>query len=414
MSSSGNHILGLDIGSMRIKAAVGEIKKDGQLKLARVFRLPSAGLRKGMIDDVGEATRAINNVLGEIKKDFKLAHKNIFLNTGGANAKVQSSRGIVAVSRADYEIYKDDIERAIQASQAISLPANRMIVHAITREFIVDGVNEIKNPRGMTGNRLEANSLIIDAFAPAIRSLNKVVEISGGSVGGLIFGPLASASAVLSKNQKDLGVMLIDIGAATTTLCVYEEGKLLHIAVFPIGCGHVTNDLAIGLKTSIEGAEAAKISFGYAVSKNVPGRDLIELNKIDSRAHNSVSRRFISEIVEIRLAEILELANNELKHINRAGKLPAGVILVGGGAKMPGLVDLVKQELRLPAQIGLPDLSNFEIASGDLNAELEDPEYACCLGLLLWGRENYSPKFSSINFSFSSDWLKKMFGYFVP
>ncbi len=411
--ASNNFILGLDIGTARIKAAVGEIKKDGQLSLARVFRMPSAGMRKGMVDDIGEATRAINSVLFEVKKGFKLAHKNIFLNTGGVNAKVQASRGIVAVSRADFEIHKDDIDRAIQASQAISLSSNRMIVHAITREFIVDGVGEITDPMGMTGNRLEANSLIIDAFSPAIKSLNRAVETSSGGLSGLIFGPLASASAVLSKNQRELGVVLIDIGAATTSICVYEENKLLHIAILPVGCGHVTNDLAIGLKASIEAAEAVKTSYGYAVAKNVSGKDLIDLSKIDSQSKNSVSRRFISEIVEMRLAEILEWVNNELKHIGKAGKLPAGAVLVGGGAKMPGLIDLTKQELRLPAQIGLPDLSNFMVSNSDLNTELEDPEYACCLGLLLWGKENSPNKYSSFNLS-GSNFFKKIFGYFVP
>lgn len=411
--ASNNFILGLDIGTTRIKAAVGEIKKDGQLLLSRVFRMPSAGMRKGVVDDLGEATRAINSVLFEVKKGFRLAHKNIFLNTGGVSARVQSSRGIVAVSRANFEIYKEDIERAIQASQAISLSSNRMIVHAIIREFIVDGVGEITDPMGMTGNRLEANSLIIDAFTPAIKNLNRAVETSSGGLSGLIFGPLASASAVLSKNQRQLGVVLIDIGAATTSICVYEDNRLLHIAILPVGCGHVTNDLAIGLKTSIETAEAVKTSFGYALAKNVSGRDLIDLAKIDSQSKNSVSRRFVSEIVEMRLAEILEWVNNELKHIGKAGKLPAGAVLVGGGAKMPGLVDLTKQELRLPAQIGVPDLSNFLIANGDLNTELEDPEYACCLGLLLWGKENSPNKYGKRNL-FSGSFLKKIFGYFVP
>jgi len=266
---------------------------------------------------------------------------------------------------------------------------------------------------GMTGNRLEANSLIIDAFAPAIKNLNKAVETSSGGLSGLIFGPLASASAVLSKNQRQLGVVLLDIGFSTTSMCVYEDNKLLHISIFPVGCGHVTNDLAIGLKTSIEAAEAVKISYGYAMAKNVSGRDLIELSKIDSQSKNSVSRRFISEIIEMRLVEILEWANNELKHIGKAGKLPAGVVLVGGGAKMPGLVDLTKQELRLPAQIGVSDLSNFTILNGDLNTELEDPEYACCLGLLLWGKENSPTKYSSFNLS-GGNFLKKIFGYFVP
>lgn len=412
MAGGNNYLMGLDIGSARIKAAVGELGRDGRLALTRVFRLPSAGVRKGMVDDLGEATRAINGVLTEVKRNFKLAPKNIFLNTGGVNARVQSSRGIVAVSRADSEIHQDDMDRAVQASQAINLPANRMIIHAITKEFVVDGLGEIKDPLEMSGNRLEASSLIIDAFAPAIRNLTRVVDTSGGGVSGLIFGPLASAAAVLSKNQKDLGVMLVDIGAATTSLCVYEEGRLLHIAVFPVGSGHLTNDLAIGLKTAIEAAEAVKCSFGYALSKNLSSRDVIDLSKIDSQARGSVSRRFIAEIIEARLEQIMEQINNELKHVNRAAKLPAGAVFVGGGAKLPGLAELARQELRLPVKIGFPDLAAFEITHSDLTAELEDPEYACSLGLLLWGREQ-AEKSGALPLPMSG-WFKKVLRYFVP
>lgn len=411
--SNNSHLIGLDIGTSRIKVAIAEIKKGGQLVLSRVFRMPSSGLRKGMVDDVGEATRAVNSVLLEVKKDFKQAHRNIFLNTGSVNAKIQAARGIIAVSRADYEIYKDDIERAVRASQAINLLSNRMIIHSLTREFVVDGVGEIKDPLGMIGNRLEANSLIIDGFAPAIKNLFKVIEVSGGALGGLIFGPLASASAVLSKNQKDLGVILADIGATTTSIAVYEENKLLHIAVFPVGSAHITNDLAIGLKTSIESAEAVKSSFGYAISKNISGKDLIDLAKIDPQSRNAISKRFVAEIIEMRLAEIMEWIGGELKHINRAGKLPAGAVFIGGGCKMAGLVELAKQELRLPAKIGTPDLSQFEVINSELTSELEDPEYACCLGLLLWGRENTSLKFSALNASVGN-WFRKVVDYFVP
>ncbi len=382
-----NFITGLDIGSNSLKAAIAEVKKDGQLSLVKLIKTPSGGMRKGNIDDLSEMTRSLNMMFGEMKRVSRNALKNIYVNVGGPDIHIQSSRGIVAVSRADSEIYQDDIDRAMQASQAINLPANRMVLHAIIREYIVDGVGDIRDPLGMIGNRLEVNSLIIDAFGPAVKNLTKCLEMAGATVGGLVFSPLAGAQAVLSKNQKELGVALVDIGFGTTSLCVFEENKLVHCAVFPLGSGNITNDLAIGLKTSIDAAEVVKLTFGSASMKGVSGREQIDLKKIDSHSKNSVSRRAVIDIIEVRLAEIFEFINNELKLIGRAGKLPVGTVLVGGGAKLPGIIDFAKDELKLPAQIGISDVSSLEIPSGEMSLQVEDPEFVCALGLLLQARD---------------------------
>ena len=381
------YITGLDIGSSHIKAALGEVKKDNQLSLVKLFKTPCGGMRKGNIDDLGELTRSLNLMFAELKKISRNTLKNLFINVGGPDIHTQSSKGIVAVSRADGEIQQEDIDRAVQASQAINLPPNRMVLPAIIREFVVDGVGDIRDPLGMVGSRLELNSLIIDAFSPSVKNLNKCVEMAGGSVGGLIFSPLAGAQAVLSKNQKDLGVAFVDIGFGTTSLCVYEENKLLHAAVFPLGSGNITNDLAIGLKTSLDAAEAVKLTFGSASPKGISGREQVDLKKIDPNARNSASRRFISDIIQVRLAEIFEFVNNELKLIGKARQLPIGVVLGGGGSKIPGLVDLAKDELELPAQIGIPDTSSLDVPSGEISFQAEDPEMVTAIGLLLWGRD---------------------------
>ncbi len=393
-----------------MKAVVGELKNDGQLSVVKILKTPSGGMRKGNIDDLSELTRSLNMMFGEIKKISRNAARDIFVNVGGADTRVQSSRGIVAVSRADYEIHQDDVDRAVQASQAINLPPNRMVLHAITREFIVDNVGDIRDPLGMIGNRLEVNSLIIDAFSPYVKNLTKCVEMAGSTVGGLIFSPLASARAVLSKNQKDLGVALIDIGFGTTSLCVYEENKLIHAAVFPVGSGNITNDLAIGLKTSVDAAEAVKLTFGSASPKGISGRENIDLKKIDPNARNNVSRRFIADIIEVRLAEIFEFVNNELKLINKSGKLPVGAILVGGGSKMPGLVDLAKDELGLPAQVGIPDVSALDMPNGELSLQAEDPEFSSAIGLILWGRDRMFTEESGGGIG----WMKKLFNNLLP
>ncbi len=377
-------ILGLDVGSNTIKAVVAETSSDGKIILRAGLVKPSRGLRRGVVVDMEEASAAVNLVLQEIKQISKSALRNIYLNVGGSDIHTQVSRGIVAVSRASSEIYKDDVDRAVQASEAVNLPPNRAILHTITREFIVDGVGDIQEPLGMVGARLEVVSFIVDAFQPTIKNLIKCVDLGGGSVGGLIFSPLASALAVLTRNQKELGVVLIDIGYGTTGIAVYEENKILHTKVLPVGAGHVTTDLAIALKIPVEIAEKLKISYGYAISKEVSGKETIDLKKIDIGVKGTPSRRFISEVIESRLSEICELVNNELRLLGKAGKLPAGAVLVGGGAKLPGIVDLVKSELKLSTHIGLPSPSVFGVGSSELSDFLESPEYVTVLGLANW------------------------------
>lgn len=407
-----NYIVGLDIGSKSIKAALGEIKRDGKLAILNVFKIPSSGVRKGAVDDISDVTQSLSLVLSEIKKIAKPAVSNIFLGVGSSDIKVQSSIGVVAVSRADYEIYEDDVNRAIQSAQAVNIAPNRMVLHSIVKEYIVDGVKDIRDPLGMTGNRLEVNGLIIDAFAPAVKNLTKCVEILGGGFGGLILGPLAASRAVLTRNQKELGVVLIDIGFGKTGLSVYEENKLLHAAVLPVGSGNITNDLAIGLKVPIETAETIKLSFGSALAREVSVRDAVELFKIDPRSKGTVSKKFIADIIEVRLAEILELVDNELKYIGKSGRLPGGIVLVGGGVKLPGIVELAKQELKLSTQIGLADLTSFEVKSSDLVSKLEDPEFVVAVGLILSGYDRVMEK-KSRRLPFRNI-FRKLLSYFSP
>ena len=407
-----NHILGLDVGSHSIKAVVAELKKNGQLSLLKILKMPSAGLRRGVVEDMAEATRALNQVFAEVKQVSKSAHKNIYLGVASTDFRSQLSKGIVAVSRADSEIHKDDIDRAIDASQAIKLPANRMIVHSVTRAFVVDDIVDVADPLGMIGSRLEVSSLIIDALAPGIKNLMRCVEGAGGSIASLIFNPLAVSRSVLSRNQRDLGVVTIDIGFGKTGVSIYEENKLLHTAVSPVGSCHATNDLAIGLKTSIPAAENIKLTLGSATAKDVPAREQVDLTKYDPVAKNSVTRRFISEVLEARFAEIMEFVNNELKHIGKSARLPAGAILLGGGSKLPGIVDLAKQELRLSVQVGFPNTSEFEVQNAELISRSEDPEMACAFGLVLWGKDKMTGEESSSGMNLN--WLKKIFKVFIP
>lgn len=406
------YVTALDIGSQSIKVLVAEVKKGGKLSLILATKLPSGGVKRGIVDDLAEATYAVNNALGEVRKISKIAVKNIYLGVGGPDVRVQSSTGSVAVSRADNEISQEDVDRAVEASRAVRLSLNRMIMHSITREFVVDGVSDIKDALGMVGNKLEVNSLIIDDFAPAVKNLTKCVEISGGSISGLILSPLAAARAVLNRNQKDLGVVLVDIGFSKTGISIYQENKLLHTAIFSVGSGNITNDLAIGLRNAVATAEIIKLSFGSALSKDISRRETIDLQKIDAAARGVVSRKFVSEIIESRLAEIFEFVNNELKRFGKNIQFPSGIVLVGGGAKLPSIADLARQELKLPSQLGVPDLSSLAVINGELGLQVEDPEFATAAGLLIWGSEKFVQP-PSTNPSFAK-LVKKLIGYFMP
>jgi cell division protein FtsA len=389
-----NTVLGLDIGSDSIKAVVAEPVKD-RIKLIYGITRPSAGIRRGTVVSLDDAAKAVGDILQEIRNFYRPAIKNIFLNIGGANIKAQLSKGIVAVARASSEIGSDDIARAIQASEAINLGPNRMMLYSIPKEFTVDGISDIKDPLGMVGSRLEVTSFIVDAFTPSVKNLRKCVEISGGDISGLIFSPIASARAVLTKAQKELGVVMIDIGFGTTGVTVYEEDKLIHAAVYPVGAGHITNDIAVALKVPVAVAEKIKIAYGYGVSKDVPSRETIDLRKVDINMTGAPSRRFVAEVIESRLEEIFEFVENDLRRVGLSGKLPAGAVLVGGGSKLPGIVDLAKDCLKVTAMVGLPQATAFEVQDQSLLEYVESPDCAAVLGLILLSNDDGSVKAKS-------------------
>lgn len=402
-----NVITALDIGSASIKGVVAEVKKDNTLGVVAAFNAPSAGLRKGVLIDVEEALPSFRSLVIDLQKISKKAAQNIFVTLNGEQVKSKVSRAAVAVARADQEIQKDDVERVIQACRAVKISPNSLVLHNITREFIVDDIADIHDPVGMTGNRLEANTLVIEAFAPHVYTLTKCLERVGGTVNGVVFTPLASAKSVLSKRQKELGVMLVDFGFSTTAVAVYEENKVLYVKSFPIGSGYLTNDIAIGLRTPIDAAEKLKVTYGYALAKEISRRETVQLEEVDQSLKAEISRRFLAEVIEIRLAEILDLINNDVKAIGRNVQLPAGVVLVGGGVKLAGLVDLTKQQLKLPAAIGYPDLDRLDITNPAHRELLDDPEFAGAVGLLLWGTEGGAQ-------NLGGHWFKDIFRNLFP
>lgn len=382
-----NFITVLDIGSAFVKGAVVEIRKDGGFAVISAFRESSAGFRKGVLVDFEAAFHFLRPLVLDLQKISKKAVQNIFVNFNGEYIKVRVSRAVVPVARADQEIQQDDIDKVLEASKAIKTSSNYLVLHNIIKEFIVDDVGDIQDSLGMTGNRLEVNTLIVEAFSPHVHNLTRCLEKAGGRIGGIIFNPLASGQTILSKKQRDVGALVLDFGFGTTSFAAYEGNKVIYTKSLPLGFSHVVSDIAIGLRISIEAAEKILAAWGSAFSRDISRRDTVKLAEFDSNLSNEISRRFLGEIIEVRLAEILDMVNNELKNIGRNVQLPAGVFLTGGGVKLPGLTELVREHLKLPCQIGVADLGALEIINPTHREMLEDSDFSVVAGLLNWANE---------------------------
>lgn len=387
-------ICGLDVGTSNIRAVVAQLVS-GQEKpqIIGIGSVSSFGLRKGVVVDIEETAKGIREAIGEAERASDVSIRYVFVNIGGHHISCRASKGVVAVSRADGEISREDTDRAIKAAKAISIPQNRELIHTICRSFTVDEEKNIKDPVGMSGVRLESDVLMIEGATPYMKNLTKSLNEAEVEVADIAFSPLVASKAVLTKRQKELGVLVLDLGGGTSGLTVFEEGDIIHTCALPVGGGHITNDIAIGLRTSVEVAERVKLEYGFALPEEINKKEVIDLTKLEGE-EGVVSRRYIAEIINARLVEIFDLANRELKKIGRQGLLPAGLVLVGGGAKMPGIVDLAKEELKLPAQIGFP-----AGVDGIVN-QIDDPSFAAAVGLALWG-VNEQEKIPDRSFAFS-------------
>lgn len=375
-------IVGLDVGTSTIQAVVGEIRaEEGKPYVLGIGQAAARGMRRGVVVDIEEAISSIREARHMAERTSGIAIEEAYVSIGGSHISSRLSRGVIAVSRADGEISEDDIGRVIAAAEAVSLSPNREILHVIPRDFTVDAERGIKDPLGMSGVRLEVDALLVEASSPVLRNLTKCIEGAGVKIRELVLGVVAASQAVLSKRQRELGVLVMDIGGGTTDLSVFEEGGILHAAILPVGAGYITNDLAIGFRTSIDVAERLKIEYGTARAADIPKKEIIRLADLSAEEEGTAPRRMVAEIIEARLEEIFDLTQKELKAIGRAGMLPAGAVLVGGGAKLPGIVDAAKERLKLPIQIGFPS----EVTG--LVERVDDPSFATAVGLLLWGKE---------------------------
>lgn len=372
-------IVGIDVGSSKVAVCVGQFQEE-TLNVVGVGTAPNSGVRRGVIGDIDETVSAISAALDEAERMSGIPISHALVGINGNHISSTLSKGVIAVSRADGEISEADMERALEAARAVALPPNREIIHVLPKGYIIDGQEGVKDPVGMSGIRLEVEALVIGGSTSAIKNLHKCVFQAGLNLEGLVFSPLATSKALLNKRQKESGVILVDMGAGTTSYVIYEEGEVIRTNVLPIGSSHITNDIAIGLRTDLELAEKIKLRYGAANPQAIRESEKIDLSEIDEKENQRVARRFVAEVIEARLNEIFGMIKEDLAAIDRDGMLPAGVVLTGGGSKLEGLVDYVKDYLKLPAQMGSPLL---EISG--LIDKLDDPSYSTCIGLMIWG-----------------------------
>lgn len=401
-----------DIGTSVIKGLTA--KKDlvtGELEILGRAEISCFGVRNGEIFKPEEVAKTLVKVKDELSRQSGARIKEVLVNIGGGHLFSIPSQGLVSVSRADQRISQEDIQRALKASQAVNLPSNKEIIEVLPREFIVDGEGGIKDPLGLQGIRLEVKVLLICIFSPTLEHLERVFSQAGIRIASAIPTAMAVARSILSLEQKELGALVVDIGAGTTSVAVFEKGDLVNFMVFPIGSAKITDDIAIGLRTEIGTAEKIKREFAVLktenkkpkASKKVSGKE--RADKIDFAEKSLIfSQKFLKDIVEERFNQILSEIQKSLKKISSGEPLPAGVFLTGGGSLLPGLVEFTKQKLKLPCRAGL--VKEME--------SIEDPRFSVCAGLLLSEFDSIEDEGGRASEEGMGEKLKKLFRVFLP
>lgn len=368
--------IGLDIGTSKVACVVGLLEDDSDKpSIIGVGVAPTTGLRRGVIVDVDETVSSITAAVDEAERVSGIPIHRATISIDGSSVRSLNSSGVIAVNHADHVIQPEDVHRVEDAATAVQLPANHEIVQVFPRRYTIDGEPVVKDPAGMTGVRLEVESHIITAHTGALKNLHRVLDQAGVDIEGQVLVPIASAETVLTKQQKELGVALVDIGAGTTGVAVYQEGNVVHSGILPIGAGHITNDLAIGLRTNVDTAELIKRNYAE-VTQDLAGKaDVVKIPELG--AEQNVEKRHLDMIVTSRVAEILEMVAAEMRKAGKDVLLPAGVVITGGGANLKGLVDYAKQGLKLPVSVGKPQDFNGLVDRTD------DPGFAAPIGLML-------------------------------
>jgi cell division protein FtsA len=374
----------LDIGTSKACALVGEISDRGQLEIIGKGTSPMKGTRRGNIINLDQAIDAVKKAVDEAEVMAGLQIESVYVGTSGDHIRSVNSRGVVSVMGKHKEIGREDIDRVIEASKSINIPAELELLHVIPREFIVDGQDGIHDPQGMTATRLEANVHIVTGARTHNQNILTCVNKAGIAVQELVLEQLAAAEAVLTQDEREMGVLLMDVGGGTTDYAVFLEGNVVHTNVLPVGAGHFTSDISVVLRTPMEDAERIKKRYGCALASLVTSDDPIEVPTVGGRAPKILSRQELTGILEPRAAEISKLVYRDLEKVGLEKEIRSGVVVVGGGAEMDGMVEMIEQVFDQQARKGIPR------GLGGLADTVSGPEWAAAAGLLLWGLKDQS------------------------
>jgi len=400
-----NLIVGLDIGTSKIVAIVAELLPDGTLKVIGIGQHVSRGLKKGVVVNIDSTMQSIQRAIeeAELMADCKI--NTVYTGIAGNHIKSLNSHGMVKIK--DAEVSQMDVDRVVETARAIALPADQQILHILTQEFIIDGQEDVREPLGMSGMKLEVKVHIVTGAVAAAQNIVKCIKRCGLEVSDLILQPLASSLAVLTEDEKELGVCLVDIGGGTTDIAVFKNGAIRHTAVIPIAGDQITNDIAVAFRTPTQSAEEIKVKYGCALRQLADPREVVEVPGVDGREPRQLSIQTLAEVIEPRVVELYEFVQQELVRSGMEEMIASGIVITGGSAGMRGMVELGEEIFHNPVRLGMP-----RYVSG-LSEVINNPRYATGVGLILMGKQQLERQlFGSLGSSSIGRIFEKMKSWF--
>lgn len=375
-------IVGLDIGTSKVVALVGEIGADGELEIVGIGSHPSRGMKKGVVVNIESTVQSIQRAIEEAELMAGCQIHSVFAGIAGNHIRSMNSHGIVAIR--DGEVVQADIERVLDAAQAVAIPADQKVLHILPQEYVIDNQEGVREPRGMSGVRLEAKVHLVTCALNAVQNIEKCIRRCGLEVEDVILEQLASSYSVLTEDEKELGVCMVDVGGGTTDIAIFTEGAIRHTAVIPIAGDQVTNDIAMALRTPTQHAEEIKIRYACALAKLAGPEETIKVPSVGERPPRDLSRQALAEVVEPRYDELFTLIQAELRRSGFEDMIPAGIVLTGGTAKMEGAVELAEEIFHMPVRLGVPQ--EFK----GLVDVVRNPIYSTGVGLLHYGMQQHA------------------------
>jgi len=386
--SGGNMIVGLDIGTSKVVAIVGEINEEGGLNIVGIGRHKSRGLKKGTVVNIESTVQSIQRAVEEAELMAGCQIHSVYAGIAGSHVRSMNSHGIVAIR--DKEVYAADIERVIDAAQAVAIPADQKVLHILPQEYVIDSQEGVKEPLGMSGVRLEAKVHLVTCATNAAQNIEKCIKRCGLETDEIILEQLASSYSVLTEDEKELGVCIVDIGGGTTDIAIFTEGAIRHTGVIPIAGDQVTNDIAMALRTPTDHAEELKIKYACALSQLASDDDMIKVPSVGERPPRELSRQALADVVEPRYDELFHLIQSEIRQSGYEDMLAAGMVFTGGTSKMEGVADLAEEIFHMPVRIGMP------VEVNGLVDIVRNPTYSTAVGLLLYGMKQAQEREGSV------------------